>query len=272
MAQPMTPAQTVSALRKWQVQFVEVTGWETRNRGTRGNGFSDIRGFVIHHTGDDAVDSADLKVIIDGRSDLPGPLAQFGMDDLGVVHLVGSGRANHAGGGDPVVLAAVTHENYGDYPPVPRFHEGSVGATDGNGYFYGVETFYSGKRVPTAAAYASLVRLAAAICDFHGWSAKSVIGHKEWSSWKVDPGSVDMKVFRADVAAALKAGPAGKQTNQGQPTANTPVVLSTRVVKARASIQDALDLLNKAVDGGRTGAVQDVRDAVRDALKRLPKT
>ena len=41
-------------------------------------------------------------------------------------------RANHAGGGDPAVLAAVASEDYGDYPPATHYHQGESGAVDGN--------------------------------------------------------------------------------------------------------------------------------------------
>ena len=86
------------------------------------------------------------------------------------------------------MLGAIIEESYGGYPPKSREHTGSDGSTDGNDNLYGVETFYSGSKAPNAQARRSLVLLAAAICHHHGWSAKSVIGHKEWSDWKSDPG------------------------------------------------------------------------------------
>jgi hypothetical protein len=259
MTAPMTAAQALTQIRKWRVPFAIVPGWTTRNRAGHG-AFDDVNGFVVHHTGDDALDSVDLSTIINGRSGLPGPLAQFGCADDGVIHVVACGRANHAGGGDQRVLDAVRAESYGDYPPTPHEHTGSARAVDGNAHFYGVETFYSGARPPSSRAYASLVLLAAAICDFHGWSSKSVIGHKEWSDWKSDPGSVDMKTFRSDVAAALRKGPAVSST--------TPK--PTRVSRARALLKDAIELLDGAVKDGREGVVKDVRDELRRQRKRLP--
>lgn len=205
MSTPLTASQTLAALNKWHVPHRAIEGWEHRNRAPRP--FGPMNGFVVHHTGDDAPDYKDRAVIVNGRADLPGPLAQFGLDDHGVVELVGCGRANHAGGGDPRVLAEVVHESYGDYPSPSRYHDGSPGEVDGNTHFYGVETYYSGGHAMTAAQMGSLVLLLAAICDAHKWSAKSVIGHKEWSDWKSDPGHVDMKLLRRAVAARLKAGP-----------------------------------------------------------------
>ena len=213
MSTPITADQLLAALKKWKVPYREIDGWRTRGRDAfTGLTFGPVFGCVTHHTGDDAPDSADRKVIVNGRSDLPGPLAQFGLNDDGVVDLISVHRCNHAGGGDPRVLEAVKAESYGDYPPASRFHQGSPGATDGNDCFYGVETYYSGGSAPSVAAYKTLVLLWAALCDFHGWSAKSVIGHKEWSDWKSDPGHVDMKVLRADVQKALDVAHRPKPT------------------------------------------------------------
>lgn len=268
MARPMSAEDTLRALRKWKVPYRETTGWRTHNRNNVGS-FADINGFVIHHTGDDAPDSLDERVIREGRSDLPGPLAQFGGDDKGTILLIGCGRANHAGGGDPAVLEAVRKEKYRTRPPAPRFHTGSPGAADGNSHFYGVETFYSGRKPPTKATYKSLVLLAAAICDHHGWSSKSVIGHREWSDWKPDPGNVDMVKFRRDVAEALKAGPEEEPPDEGRPaeTPDDPAHLH-RITKARALMRDALDLLEKACKG--RPKVAEARDELKAALKTLP--
>ena len=213
MSTPITADQLLTQLKKWKVPYREIDGWRTRGRDAfTGLTFGPVFGCVTHHTGDDAPDSADRNVIINGRSDLPGPLAQFGLNDDGVVDLISVNRCNHAGGGDPRVLEAVKAESYADYPPASRFHQGSPGATDGNDCFYGCETYYSGGKSPTAAAYKTLVLLWAALCDFHGWSAKSVIGHKEWSDWKSDPGHVDMNVLRADVQKALDVAHTPKPT------------------------------------------------------------
>lgn len=265
MARPMTAVQTVAQLTLWRVPFKPVVGWETRSRNHVGP-FDDVNGFMVHHTGDDLPDSVDLRVIVNGRSDLPGPLAQFGCDDAGLIYLVGCGRANHAGGGDPNVLRAVVNENYGGAPPAPHEHTGSPGSVDGNSRFYGVETFYSGSFAPSPRVYKSLVLLAAAICDFHDWSAKSVIGHREWSDWKSDPGHVSMTKFRDDVAEALRNGP--EKDPDPEPPKQTS---TTRVIRARRLLNEGLDLLDAAVEGGRVHTVKDVRDEIRRQVRRLPR-
>ena len=64
----------------------------------------------------------------------------------------------------------------------------------------------------TSAQYATLRKLAAAICDFHDWSEKSVIGHGEWGSpGKWDPGissgkMMNMAEVRADIKTTLAGG------------------------------------------------------------------
>ena len=215
MSTPMTAEQTLSQLTKWHVPFVQHNGpgwtqygpgWETHNRAGHGP-WGPVNFVMIHDTGDHALDSVDLSVLWNGYGSLPGPLVQAGDDDRGVIHLIGNGRCNHAGGGDPTVFNEVVNQSYGSYPSAPKYHEGSSGAVDGNTHSYGLEMMYDGTAPPIHAAYVSAVLYATAICDFHKWNEKSVIGHKEWSNWKSDPGHIDMAAFRLDVAHALKAGP-----------------------------------------------------------------
>jgi hypothetical protein len=68
---------------------------------------------------------------------------------------------------------------------------------------------------------------AAAICRAHGWSEKSVAGHKECQPGKVDP-SFDMGVFRADVRKQLTK----TATANPQPTPSKPRVDLSRLVTA----------------------------------------
>lgn len=247
MATPMTAAQTKAALDKWGIKYREIGDWEHHNRAGHGD-WGPVHGFVFHHTGDDAPDLQDRAVIVNGRSDLPGPLAQFGLADDGVVELIGCGRCNHAGGGDPKVFQAVVNEAYGDYPPAPHYHEGSPGAVDGNVHFYGCETYYSGSHDPTDATYNTAILLAAAICDFHGWSAKSAIGHKEWSDWKPDPGHVDMKQYRAAVQARLDAGHPSKQGTHPRRDADVALLRATRekadLARTRHGLTELVHFLN----------------------------
>lgn len=204
MATPMTSKQIVSQLKKWGINYKEHGNWATHNRNHVGS-WGPVNGLMVHHTGSDSKDQVNL--LYHGRSDLPGPLCHFGLDQKGVIHLIGWGRANHAGKGDNDVLQAVISESYKTYPPVDN--QANV---DGNPRFYGVEIWYSGNHDMTEEQIFTLNRLGAAICDFHGWTAKSVIGHGEWQPGKWDPGIKpgkmrDMAIVRSDIAEAIKRGP-----------------------------------------------------------------
>ena len=205
MTRPLTPAEILAALRRWGIPFHEQAGWTTRHNGT---GWGDVTGFMWHHTGDDAADDVDLRIVTNGRAGLPGPLAQFGLRDDGSVDLIAAGAANHAGGGDPLVLAAV-RKGYTALP-APRYIHGQAGSISGNPLLYGVETYYSGTRAPTPAVAAMMPRLAAAILNALDridntatWTAKRGIGHKEWQRGKVDPGSVNCNTLRTQTQHLL---------------------------------------------------------------------
>lgn len=210
MAKPMTAVQFVSQLKRWGILYHEdFSDWATHNRGNRGNGWGPVHGIVEHHTG---ADNTSPEFLYHGSSELPGPLCHVGNDVDGILHLIGWGRTNHAGGGDPRVLQHVINEDYGQHILVPQFHEGQNGSYDGNGVFYGIENMYSGTHPMTTKQMHTAILFAAAICEFHQWTELSVIGHGEWSNWKNDPSEngkkmMDMVQFRSYVKAALKDGP-----------------------------------------------------------------
>lgn len=214
MATPMTASQVVAQLKKWGIAYKEVTvggvSWKTHNREGHG-AWGPINGFIWHHTGADVSNAAAYAAgtLWSGITGLPGPLCQFSISTDGTLYLVGWGRANHAGGGDPVVLNHVINEDYtGQLHPT----KGNSNGVDGNAHFYGCEIQYSGSHKMTDAQYITALKLSAAICDFHNWKDKSIIGHGEWSSDKWDPGYapgkiMDMTKVRADVKTTLAAGP-----------------------------------------------------------------
>lgn len=209
MATPMSAAQFLSQLKKWKISYVEWsgpskkgTGWKTHNRAGHG-AWGPVHGVMMHHTGSDGDSHA---LLWSGRSDLPGPLVQAGLDGKGVLHLVGWGRCNHAGLGDDDVYRAVISEDYGAYPPKDNENN-----TDGNAHFYGLEIMYAGNHGMTPVQYAVSLKYAAAICQWHGWTHKSMIGHGEWQPGKWDPGykpgtMMDMNAYRNDLRDVLKKG------------------------------------------------------------------
>jgi N-acetylmuramoyl-L-alanine amidase len=233
MSKPMTATQMESQLKKFGIKYVAYKSWSTHNRGDRGNGFSDLNGLVLHHTGSDG--DGQEGYLYTGTEALPGPLCHWGMDNEGVLHLIGWGRANHAGGGDPNVLNHVINEDYTGTLK-PKFGEGDSGSADGNGHFYGVEIYYSGSHKMTDDQYLTAIKLGAAVCDFHGWSYKSVIAHGEWSNDKWDPGvssnkMMDMVQYRNDLAVFIKDKklPGSTTTSKGTTVADStkPATKST---------------------------------------------
>lgn len=191
MATPLTADRLVAALRAEGVKVVEHPGWRGHHRNHKGP-WGPVHGVMIHHTVTGPKVNG-VELCFNGYAQLPGPLCHGVIRRNGEVHLISDGRANHAGGGDPSVLAAVVDERYNDRPPAPHQHDGSAGATDGNRHFYGFECENEGDGVDPwpAAQVEAIVRASAAISRAHGWGAKSVIGHSEWSDWKSDPRGPD---------------------------------------------------------------------------------
>ncbi|MFD6363650.1 peptidoglycan-binding protein [Streptomyces roseolus] len=217
MATPLSADRLLAALRAEGVTVVEHPGWRGHHRN-RAGAWGPVAGVMIHHTVSTGT-AHSVEMCFDGYDSLPGPLCHGVIAKDGTVHLVSDGRANHAGGGDPSVLRAVVTEAYGDRPPAPREHQGSAGAVDGNSRFYGFECVNLGNgRDPWPAAQLDAVeRVSAALCRTHGWGAKSVIGHLEWSDWKSDPKGFAMPVMRDRVQKRLGAAPAPKPTAPATP-------------------------------------------------------
>lgn len=200
MSRPMTARQFLDALKAEGLTVSEVTGWRSNNRTGHGD-WGPLYGVMMHHTASDADGIVDY--CFSGDEDLSGPLCHGVITKDGVVHLVGWGRANHAGGGDPAVLDAVIAEAV----PLPATHEheGSSGAVDGNAHFIGFECVNEGDgHDPWPAVQRDAMRrAAAAVCRVYGWSSASVIRHADWSDWKDDPRGFDWDVFRSSVQALL---------------------------------------------------------------------
>lgn len=271
MATPMTADQFLAALKAEGVHVTEHAGWRTHNRAGHG-GWGPMNGVMIHHTA--GVAPSDGALVYAGRSDLPGPLAHSYAGKSGTVVMTANGRANHAGGGSAAVLAAVVAE--APVLPATHFHDGSSGAVDGNSHFYGLEISNLGtaKDPYPAVQYNAAVRWAAAICRHHKWSAKSVIGHSEWSDWKSDP-SFSMTKFRADVSACLAKAPGAWNPVAVTAPAKTAVTPpKAPVVTASPADQFVTALMNHKIGTTTvsqllTRADQNAAAAARDAAAAL---
>ena len=233
MATPPTAAAFVAALRAEGLTVVEVGRWWDHNRNHKGP-WGPVHGVMIHHTVTQGTANT-VRICRDGYTALPGPLCHGVIAKDGVVHLVGYGRTNHAGGGDPDTLAAVIDESYDVRPPKPNV--GNTDGIDGNRHFYGFEceNLGDGKDPWPAAQLEAIEKAGAALCRLHRWGSKSVIGHLEWSDDKSDPRGFTMPSMRdriADRLAVEEPKPPAKPT---APAPAKPTVDLSKLVAAAKS-------------------------------------
>jgi hypothetical protein len=226
MATPPSAAAFAKLFRDEGLTVVEVGDWETHNRNHVGP-WGPVHGVMIHHTATPGGSDRNVTVCRDGYSGLPGPLCHGVITKDGRVHLIGYGRANHAGLGDDDVLRAVIAEQ-----ALPADDETSV---DGNRHFYGFEceNLGDGEDPWPEAKLEAIERVSAAICRHHGWTARSVIGHLEWQPGKVDPRGFTMGGMRARVEARL--GEPQTAPEPPLPVPQLPVVDLSKLVAAAES-------------------------------------
>lgn len=144
---------------------------------------------IAHHTATSNRAPGDLPslgLLVRGRPDLPGPLCQIALSRSGVVHLLASGKANHAGRGEwkGTSLSARTI--------------GIEAENDGLGKPWPVKQLDAYER------------LCAALCTYLDVGPERVCGHREWATpagRKVDPAGIDMNAFRDRVRSHLTPAP-----------------------------------------------------------------
>ncbi len=164
------------------VHVVWVPGWESRGRP----GTFEPAGVVCHHTATSryaAGDYPSLGIVRDGRADLAGPLAQFGLGRSGTVYVIAAGKANHAGSGGWAGLS-------------------------GNATVWGIEAENDGIGEPwPIAQVGAYIALVAALARATGFGASMVCRHAEWSTaGKIDTATAPMNDgdwLRAQVQSRL---------------------------------------------------------------------
>ncbi|MBJ6615568.1 N-acetylmuramoyl-L-alanine amidase [Streptomyces sp. I4(2020)] len=231
MAPPMAPATFLSALRAEGLKVVEVGNWRDHNRNSKGP-WGPVHGVMIHHTVTKGTKTT-VDICRKGYTELPGPLCHGVIAKDGTVYLIGYGRANHAGLGDGDVLRAVIGEK-----ALPADNEAN---TDGNRHFYGFEceNLGDGKDPWPAAQLEAIEKAAAAVCRYHGWNEKSVIGHLEWQPGKVDPRGFTMQSMRTRVATRLKSPSGAKPQPPKEDTDMALTPYELWAYKGRGETRDA---------------------------------
>lgn len=192
-----------SVLKNAGLKVALVDGWETRGHGDVGK----TLGILCHHTaGPKTGNMPTLHTLVNGRSDLPGPLAQLGLGRDGTFYVIAAGKCNHAGKGI------------------------WKGLVNGNTNFIGIE----GENMGTSQDFPwpdvqldAYQRGVAAILQYIGKDASFCAGHKEYAlpRGRKSDCNFDMDRFRASVDGILtgKAAPpalipAAEPTAQKRPT------------------------------------------------------
>jgi hypothetical protein len=170
------------AFRENGLTVKEVKGWKTAGRPFM---FAP-RGVVFHHTASNPARGAApaLGTVVNGRSDLPGPLCNVLVARDSTVYTVAAGYANHAGLGGP-------------FKSIPQ--------DSGNRYMAGVEVENNGvgekwseELLETCAhVFATLL---IGFRRRESW----LCGHKEWApTRKIDPSLPDMAAYRRRVKRVI---------------------------------------------------------------------
>lgn len=196
-------------------------GWETRGHGDVG----EIMGVICHYTATASRtgNMPSLHTLLNGRSDLPGPLAQLGLARDGTYYVIAAGKCYHAGAGS------------------------WQGITSGNTHFIGIEAENTGGKDDfpwPAVQMEAYYRGVAAILKHIGKGVEFCAGHKEYAlpaGRKSDP-DFDMNAFRQSVSAILQGtapapvlipvnGPTVPGKSVGLPTTRRGVNADPAIVK-----------------------------------------
>lgn len=231
MATPLSAGYACRLLKQAGVKVVTYDGWQTHNRNQAGP-WGPVHGVLVHHFGPYSTEAGAIALAREGRSDLPGPLYNVLVGRNGTVHLIGWGRANHAGMVDGDVLDAIADERQ---LPAPN-----ADTEDGNAALYGVCLINegNGQAYPTVQLDAAAA-VCAALCRGHdGWTAKSIARHRDVTTRKpIDP-RIDLTAFRKRANRLWDGLPPAQESSagEGRPT------LAQRVMALERQVQRLVEL------------------------------
>lgn len=198
----------LQALVSEGIRVVEMDDWRNRERA---GDFQPI-GVMFHHTATPRSaqgDAPSLRICMEGRRDLPGPITNGLVGRSGSLYLISDGRCNDSGMGSSVVLGEVRQNKA---PSGDAHARGLSQDTNGNPYFFDWEVEHPGDSTPYEAAQIETVhRIGTALCKWKAWHQNRCIHHREWSAAKIDMswrGDVRGEVGRRLAASAPPAAPA----------------------------------------------------------------
>lgn len=213
------------SIEKFQAQVALLRSWgftvnEQPNCWGRSNGLGDYdggqrKGQVNHHFVCPLAPPADPQAMVDmlvnGYDETPGPVVPWCIDAAGVIYLISTGPANHAGRGNSSVLARI---EAGQAPLGPAAKVAPGNDFNGNGSYDGVELLHPGDLTTPYPdpMIAATVALNASRCIVEGQSANTSIMHYEHTDRKDDMswrGGVDGDggpELRKRVAALIASG------------------------------------------------------------------
>ena len=231
-----------AACRKSRLPVIEWPGWQTRGHG----GLTAVRGIVVHHTATPAAmpgDYPSIRVIRDGRTDLPGPLSQLGLGRTGTVHVIAAGKATHAGAW-------------------------SWPGTSGNADCVGIEGEAPGVGTGggwTPEQLSAWPRLLAALALHYDLPVTRIAGHKEGAipaGRKIDPAGIDMAALRHDTGRIMAPPPAQEDTPM---TPQQQQLIETRLQRMENQLAALIAVAERPLDvERRLGARLDELVALLD--------
>lgn len=126
-----------------------------------------------------------LQICINGRPDVPGPLVQLLVGSDGVIYVIASGRANHAGLGHQPLLKRIRE----GLPPAGSAKALGLANTGGSGgALIGVEVENDGKAPFTAAQLVAIGNITKAVRLRLGFNDAQAGAwhHRAWTNRKID--------------------------------------------------------------------------------------
>ena len=218
MTTDIKPDSFLANLTKWGVPwrfYADRADWLTHNRNAQqGNG--PYRGSVKHNTASTS-QTGMLAYLYRGdgpTSSKPGPLCQVAVPKVGDVVLLAWGTATHAGPGDAKVEAVARADKMPldrELRPTTNGASPSSLTTPINPHYLADESMHAAEG-PTDHQRRMAVLVHCAWLDTlggpaNGYSAGSVLMHRELTTSRSDPQGWAPGEFRRAVAAQLKAGP-----------------------------------------------------------------